>query len=58
VIDFDVATRDPASPTRYLPLYDAGDHLHPNDVGYKAMADAIGLALFKAAPVPTRTVGQ
>jgi lysophospholipase L1-like esterase len=58
VIDFDVATRDPANPTRYLPLYDAGDHLHPNDAGYKAMADAIDLALFKAAPVPTRTVGQ
>ena len=33
MIDFDVATRDPANPTRYLPLYDSGDHLHPNDAG-------------------------
>ena len=48
VIDFDVATRDPANPTRYLPQYDSGDHLHPNDAGYQAMADAIDLALFRA----------
>ena len=58
VIDFDAATRDPANPTRYLPLYDSGDHLHPNDDGYKAMADAIDLALFKVALVSNRTVGQ
>ena len=47
VIDFDQATRDPANPTRLLPAYDSGDHLHPNDAGYKAMADAIDLALFR-----------
>jgi lysophospholipase L1-like esterase len=58
VIDFDVATRDPANPTRYLPLYDSGDHLHPNDAGYQAMADAIDLALFKGALVSNRTAGQ
>jgi lysophospholipase L1-like esterase len=58
VIDFDVATRDPANPTRYLPLYDSGDHLHPNDTGYQAMADAIDLALFNAAPVYKRTADQ
>jgi len=58
VIDFDAATRDPANPTRYLPLYDSGDHLHPNDAGYKAMADAIDLTLFKAVPSSTRAVGQ
>jgi hypothetical protein len=46
-IDFDEATRDPANPTFSLPAYDSGDHLHPNDVGYKAMADAIDLKLFK-----------
>jgi lysophospholipase L1-like esterase len=55
VIDFDAATRDPASPTKYMPLYDSGDHLHPNDAGYKAMADAVDLALFKAAPASART---
>ena len=33
VIDFDLATRDPAHPSRFLPAYDSGDHLHPNDLG-------------------------
>jgi lysophospholipase L1-like esterase len=45
-IDFDKATRDPAHPETLLPAYDSGDHLHPNDAGYKAMADAIDLKLF------------
>jgi lysophospholipase L1-like esterase len=47
VIDFDQAVRDPADPLRLLPAYDCGDHLHPNDAGYQAMANAIGLALFR-----------
>lgn len=47
VIDFDEVLRDPTHPTRLLPLYDSGDHLHPNDLGYEAMANAIDLALFK-----------
>lgn len=47
VIDFDAAVRDPSSPRRFLPSYDSGDHLHPNDAGYKAMADAINLSLFR-----------
>ena len=46
VIDFDKITRDPAHPTRFLPAYDSGDHLHPSDAGYKAMADALELGLF------------
>ncbi len=46
VVDFDAATRDPANPKRFLPAYDPGDHLHPNDAGYKAMADAIDLSIF------------
>lgn len=46
VIDFDRALRDPAHPTRLLPKYDSGDHLHPNDAGNQAMADAIPLELF------------
>ena len=29
------------------PRYDSGDHLHPGDAGYKAMGDAVDLALFK-----------
>jgi lysophospholipase L1-like esterase len=46
VIDFDRATTDRSSPPRLLPQFDCGDHLHPSDAGYKAMADAIDLALF------------
>jgi lysophospholipase L1-like esterase len=46
VVDFDLATRDPKHPTRLLPAYDSGDHLHPNEAGYKAMAEAIDLSLF------------
>jgi lysophospholipase L1-like esterase len=47
VIDFEAATRDPAQPDRFLPAYDSGDHLHPSDAGYKAMGEAIDLALFR-----------
>jgi lysophospholipase L1-like esterase len=47
VIDFDEVTRDPNVPGRLLPLYDSGDHLHPNDAGYEAMANAIDVKLFR-----------
>ena len=47
VIDFDRVLRDPNSPTRLLITLDSGDHLHPNDAGYQAMADAVDLKLFK-----------
>ena len=47
VIDFDAAARDPANPKHIRSDYDSGDHLHPNDVGYKAMADSIDLNLLK-----------
>lgn len=46
VIDFDAVTRDPQQPTKLLPAYDSGDHLHPGDAGYQAMANAIDLSLF------------
>jgi lysophospholipase L1-like esterase len=46
VIDFDQATRDPGHPTVFRADFDSGDHLHPNDAGYQAMANAIDLALF------------
>ncbi|GAA3348307.1 SGNH/GDSL hydrolase family protein [Amorphoplanes nipponensis] len=45
VIDFDRAVRDPAQPLRIRPQYDSGDHLHPNDAGMRAMADAVPLRL-------------
>ncbi|HEX5534780.1 MAG TPA: SGNH/GDSL hydrolase family protein [Actinomycetales bacterium] len=44
VVDFDKVTRDPANPDRFLPAYDSGDHLHPGDAGYEAMANAVDLA--------------
>jgi lysophospholipase L1-like esterase len=47
VIDADAALRDPRHPARLRPDYDAGDHLHPNDAGYEAMADAVELGLFQ-----------
>jgi lysophospholipase L1-like esterase len=43
VVDFDRATADPADPDLLNPAYDSGDHLHPNGVGYHAMAQAIDL---------------
>ena len=46
VIDFDKATRDPQHPTQLLQQYNSGDFVHPNDVGYKAMANSIDLSLF------------
>ena len=46
VIDFDAALRDPANPSKLLPQWDCGDHLHPSDAGYIAMGDAIDLSLF------------
>lgn len=46
VIDFDAVVRDPAHPMQFLPAFDSGDHLHPNDAGYQAMANAINLGLF------------
>ena len=47
VIDFDKITQDPANPTHFNPAYDSGDHLHPNDAGYKAMGEGIDLKLFQ-----------
>lgn len=47
VIDFDQAVRDPAQPDRLLHRYDSDDHVHPNDAGYQAMAQAVPLGLFE-----------
>ncbi|HEV2277846.1 MAG TPA: SGNH/GDSL hydrolase family protein [Acidobacteriaceae bacterium] len=46
-IDFDKATRDPNNPLTFNPEYDSGDHLHPHDPGYAAMANSIDLSLFR-----------
>ena len=47
VVDFDKAVQDPANPDMMLPVYNGGDHLHPGDAGYRAMAGAIDLGLFQ-----------
>jgi len=47
VIDFDAVLRDPDHPSRLLARFASEDHLHPNDAGYQAMADAIELTLFQ-----------
>ena len=46
VIDFDRALRDPRQPDQLLAAFDSGDHLHPNDAGTQAMANAVPLHLF------------
>jgi len=46
VVDFDKATQDPANPKQLNPAYNITDHLHPNDAGYNAMAQAIDLSIF------------
>lgn len=43
VADFDAVVRDPANPKHIKAEFDSGDHLHPNDAGYVAMADSIDL---------------
>ena len=45
VIDFDLALRDPDRPDHVRDDFNCGDNLHPNDAGYKAMADSIDLNL-------------
>jgi lysophospholipase L1-like esterase len=47
IVDFDRALCDPDHRTRMLPIYDCGDHLHPSDLGYRRMGDAIDLGLFE-----------
>jgi lysophospholipase L1-like esterase len=46
VVDFEAAVRDAADPKKYRAEFDPGDHLHPNDAGYEAMANAVDLGIF------------
>jgi lysophospholipase L1-like esterase len=52
VIDFDAAVRDPGSMSKFVPALQSGDNLHPNNAGYKKMADAIDLAMLGAGQSP------
>jgi lysophospholipase L1-like esterase len=44
VVDFDAVLRDPGHPRRLRASFDSGDHLHPGDAGYRAMAEAVDIA--------------
>jgi len=46
VLDFDAALRDPKTPTQLSPAAESSDHLHPEKLGYKVLAEAIPLRLF------------
>lgn len=48
LVDFDSVVRDPKNPKQIRAEFNISDHLHPNDAGYKAMADAIDLAIFSS----------
>jgi len=48
LIDIDRVLRDPDHPSRLLPAYDSGDHLHPGDMGYAAAAEAVDLSVLRA----------
>ena len=45
VVDFDKAVADPADPAALNPAYDSGDHIHPNEDGMQALANAVDLSL-------------
>jgi lysophospholipase L1-like esterase len=45
VINFAAELADPSDPEAFNPIYDSGDHLHPNDVGYNVMGDSIPLSM-------------
>ena len=49
VIDFDMVLRDPSHPSRIAPTLDSGDHGHPTDTGYQALAAAVSLKLLQSA---------
>ncbi|WP_329410373.1 SGNH/GDSL hydrolase family protein [Streptomyces sp. NBC_00704] len=49
VVDFDKALRDPYDPRGLRPEYDSGDHLHPDDRGYREMARTLDLAQLTAS---------
>ncbi len=61
IMDFDELMRDPIYPTRLRPDYNCGDHIHPNDAGYRAMAQAIDLSFIglsiQASHFPWKSLG-
>ncbi|KYQ80525.1 lipase [Acinetobacter lactucae] len=43
VLDLEQGLKDPKHPDRLNPIYDSGDHLHPNDKGNQQMANLVDL---------------
>lgn len=46
-IDFDKAVRDLEHPEAFAEGFDSGDHLHPSEKAYKAMAEAVPEAILR-----------
>jgi len=46
VVDFDAIVRDNADPSKLQAAFDSNDHIHPNDAGNAAMANAFDLSAF------------
>ena len=57
-IDFEKVVQDPEHPDKILAAYDSGDHLHPGDAGYKAMAEAIDLSMFQGPAAGAQGSGR
>ena len=58
VVDFDAAVHDPADPRQFRAGMHSGDHLHPSDAGYAAMANAVDLSIFAGGPVKAKRRGR
>ncbi len=50
IVDFDAALRDPHNPATLRADYSSPDRLHPNPLGYRAMAEAVDLAMITRPP--------
>ncbi|MBQ0022206.1 MAG: lipase [Prevotellaceae bacterium] len=46
-VDFDLAVRDSQSPESFASGFDSGDHLHPSEKAYEAMAECVPSCLLE-----------
>lgn len=46
-VDFDKAVLNPDNPLAFAPGFDSGDHLHPSETAYEAMANAVPIELLQ-----------
>lgn len=46
-VDFDLAVRDVKNPVAFAEGFDSGDHLHPSEKAYEAMANCVPTELLK-----------